>query len=230
MFEEGTGVADLDTGRPPTADDRSGSAASPRRTCPRCGATPAEGAFAPTDTVERWLPGLVPGGDELTVELLLRMRSGLPDYVWPLLGTPPDLGRLTRYFRPEELVEVALAQPDRHPPGDSFRYCNTDYVLLGLVAEKATGTPGWTRCCTNGCWRRRSARHHVPDRPDPDARPAGDRVRGWRRARRTADPGGLAVRGLDGRGDDGDDLETWTGSSTPCWAVGCWPTRPTWRR
>ena len=141
VFEEGTGVADLDTGRPPTADDRF-RIGSITKTYVSALLVQLlrEGAFARTDTVERWLPGLVPGGDELTVELLLRMRSGLPDYVWPLLGTPPDLGRLARYFRPEELVEVALAQPDRHPPGDSFRYCNTDYVLLGLVAEKATGT------------------------------------------------------------------------------------------
>jgi D-alanyl-D-alanine carboxypeptidase len=141
VFEEGTGVADPDSGRPPTADDRF-----------RIGSITKtyvsalllqllrEGAFARTDTVERWLPGLVPGGEELTVDLLLRMRSGLPDYAWPLLGDPPDLHRITRYFRPEDLVEVALAQPDRHPPGESFRYCNTDYVLLGLIAEAATGT------------------------------------------------------------------------------------------
>jgi D-alanyl-D-alanine carboxypeptidase len=141
VFEAGTGVADLDTGRPPTADDRF-----------RIGSITKtyvfallvqllrEGAFARTDTVERWLPGLVPDGDTITVDLLLRMRSGLPDYAWPLLGLPPDLGRVTRYFRPEELVAVALAQPDRNPPGESFRYCNTDYVLLGLIVEKATGT------------------------------------------------------------------------------------------
>jgi D-alanyl-D-alanine carboxypeptidase len=141
LFEGAVGVTDLEAGRPPTADDRF-----------RIGSITKtyvsallvrllrEGAFARTDTVERWLPGLVPGGDTLTVDLLLRMRSGLPDYAWPLLGDPPDLGRLTRYFRPEELVAVALAQPDRNPPGESFRYCNTDYVLLGLIVEQATAT------------------------------------------------------------------------------------------
>jgi D-alanyl-D-alanine carboxypeptidase len=51
------------------------------------------------------------------------------------------MSRVTGYQRPEQLVAVAMAQPDRNPPpGESFRYCNTDYVLLGLIAEKATGT------------------------------------------------------------------------------------------
>jgi D-alanyl-D-alanine carboxypeptidase len=141
VFEGAAGVTDVDGGRPPTADDRF-RIGSITKTYVSALLVQLlrEGAFARTDTVERWLPGLVPAGDEVTVELLLRMRSGLPDYAWPLVGDPPDLGRLTRYYRPEELVEVALAQPDRNPPGQSFRYCNTDYVLLGLIAEAATGT------------------------------------------------------------------------------------------
>jgi D-alanyl-D-alanine carboxypeptidase len=141
VFEGAVGVADLAGGRRPTADDwfRIGSVTKTYVSALLVQLL-REGAFARTDTVEQWLPGLVPGGDELPVELLLRMRSGLPDYVWAILGTPPDMSRVTGYRRPEQLVEVALAQPDRHPPGESFRYCNTDYVLLGLIVEKATGT------------------------------------------------------------------------------------------
>jgi D-alanyl-D-alanine carboxypeptidase len=142
VFEGAAGVADLTDPRPMTADDqvKIGSITKTYVSVLLLQLL-REGAFARTDTVEQWLPGLVPGGADLTVDLLLRMRSGLPDYVWPLLGDPPDLDRLVRrYFRPEELVDVALAQPDRNPPGESYRYCNTDYVLLGLIAEKATGT------------------------------------------------------------------------------------------
>jgi D-alanyl-D-alanine carboxypeptidase len=141
VFEGATGVADLADPRPMTADDqvRIGSITKTYVSVLLLQLL-REGAFARTDTVEHWLPGLVPDGADVTVDLLLRMRSGLPDYVWPLLGDPPDLGNGVRYFRPEELVEVAVAQPDRNPPGESYRYCNTDYVLLGLIVEKATGT------------------------------------------------------------------------------------------
>jgi D-alanyl-D-alanine carboxypeptidase len=141
VFEGAIGLTDLADGRRPTADDwfRIGSVTKTYVSAVLVQLL-REGAFARTDTVEQWLPGLVPGGDQLPVELLLRMRSGLPDYAWAILGTPPDLSRVTGYRRPEQLVEVALAQPDHRPPGESFRYCNTDYVLLGLIAEKATGT------------------------------------------------------------------------------------------
>jgi D-alanyl-D-alanine carboxypeptidase len=36
-------------------------------------------------------------------------------------------------------VAAALAAPDRIEPDSAHRYCNTDYVLLGLVVESATG-------------------------------------------------------------------------------------------
>src|SRR5690348_17646677 len=126
VFEGAIGVTDLADGRRPTADDwfRIGSVTKTYVSAVLVQLL-REGAFARTDTVEQWLPGLVPGGDQLPVELLLRMRSGLPDYAWAILGTPRDLSRVTGYRRPEQLVEVALAQPDRHPPGESFRYCNT---------------------------------------------------------------------------------------------------------
>lgn len=141
VFDGAVGVADLTDGRPMTADDqvRIGSITKTYVTALVLRLI-GEGALAPTDTVERWLPGLVPDGDELTVRLLLGMRSGLPDYVWALLGNPPDLGKLERYYRPAELVQVALAQPDRIRPDTEFRYCNTDYVLLGMLVEEATGT------------------------------------------------------------------------------------------
>ncbi|WP_433425711.1 serine hydrolase domain-containing protein [Microtetraspora malaysiensis] len=91
-----------------------------------------------TDSLDAWLPGLVPASEGITLNHLLRMRSGLPDYVWPVLGDPPDPARLQRYFAPQELVSTALAQPDRWAPGKGRRYSNTDYIILGLIVEEVT--------------------------------------------------------------------------------------------
>lgn len=105
----------------------------------------AEGALSFETTLEQLLPGLVPGGEAITAELLLRMRSGLPDYLGPLLGgdpaagLPPDLSVLQRYWSPGQLVQVALAAPGRQQPDTRYQYCNTDYILLGMLAEQATG-------------------------------------------------------------------------------------------
>jgi D-alanyl-D-alanine carboxypeptidase len=93
-----------------------------------------------SDTVERWLPGLVPGGGRITVRELLGHTSGLADYA----GDPAFLRRTVaqprRRWTPRELVRVALAEGPVARPGERFAYASTNYVLLGLVVEGATGT------------------------------------------------------------------------------------------
>ena len=92
------------------------------------------------DTVERWLPGLVPSGRRITVRQLLAHTSGLADY-----ADDPDFIRRTvaqprRQWTPRELVGVALAEGPVARPGDRFAYASTNYVLLGMVVERVTGT------------------------------------------------------------------------------------------
>ena len=136
VFEDSVGVADLDSPRPLTADDqvRIGSVTKTYVTALVLQLL-AEGVLAADETVEQW----VPDGAGITVELLLRMRSGLPDYVGPVFGDPPDLSALGRYWSPQMLVRYALTGPDRVPPDQRYAYRNTDYVLLGLLVERATG-------------------------------------------------------------------------------------------
>lgn len=43
------------------------------------------------DSVDRWLPGAVPDAAAVTIEHLLGMHSGIPDYLPELLGDPPDV-------------------------------------------------------------------------------------------------------------------------------------------
>ncbi|UED83287.1 serine hydrolase domain-containing protein [Streptomyces profundus] len=91
------------------------------------------------DSVEDWLPGLVPGGQDITIEMLLNHTSGLDDY----LLTPDFLLSLTgqeqRGWQPEELL--AITQPLDPPtaPGESHYYSNANYTALGLIVERATG-------------------------------------------------------------------------------------------
>lgn len=98
----------------------------------------ADGPLSLDDTVERWLPGLVPGGRLITVEQLLRMRSGIPHHVPALLGDPPDTRVYRRYHPPLSLVHAALAADGWHQPDTRHAYSSTNYVLLGLIVERAT--------------------------------------------------------------------------------------------
>jgi D-alanyl-D-alanine carboxypeptidase len=140
VFEGSVGVADIEDPRPIQARDlfRIGSVTK-TYVATLVLQLAEQGALSLGDTVRRWLPGIVPDDERITAGMLLRMRSGLPDYVLPLLGNPPDLSVLNRYSPPEELVQLALTAPGRQAPDAGYRYSNTDYVLLGLIIEKATG-------------------------------------------------------------------------------------------
>jgi D-alanyl-D-alanine carboxypeptidase len=104
-----------------------------------------QGKIALSDPISRYVDG-VPFGDIITLDLLGRMRSGLPDYTetdeflnraYTELPTGPDAFTTT----PRELIDAAFQQPMEFPPGTDFKYSNTNTVLLGMVVEKVTGMP-----------------------------------------------------------------------------------------
>jgi D-alanyl-D-alanine carboxypeptidase len=100
----------------------------------------AEGRLSLQDTVERWLPGILPYGDQVTIRQLLNHTSGIPDNVIePLVILYTLPGGRARAWTPRELVALIADQPLMFPPGTAFAYSNTDYVLAGMIVETATG-------------------------------------------------------------------------------------------
>ena len=112
-----------------------------------------EGVLSLEDTVLRWLddPAVVriPNADSITLRQLLTHTSGIydyqdetdsPFYVDAFFGPGADWARV---WTPPELL--AYADGARHAPyfapGQGVAYANTNYVLLGLVVEAATGRP-----------------------------------------------------------------------------------------
>jgi D-alanyl-D-alanine carboxypeptidase len=92
------------------------------------------------DTFERWVPGLVPDGGRITVRQLLAHTSGLADYADDRDFVRRTVAQPRRRWKPRELVAVALAEGPVARPGERFAYASTNYVLLGMVVERATGT------------------------------------------------------------------------------------------
>lgn len=81
----------------------------------------------------------------VTVEHLLSHRSGIGDYFDEEAGF-----EISEYVMPVPVHELAttedyLAVLDGHPskfaPGERFEYCNGGYVVLALIAERASGMP-----------------------------------------------------------------------------------------
>lgn len=98
-----------------------------------------EGKLSLTDTVEQWLPGLVPGGEKITVRQLLTHTSGLYDYAEDKVFGG-QLANVRKVWAPRRLVALATAHKPLFAPGARWSYSNTGYILLGLIVEKATGS------------------------------------------------------------------------------------------
>ncbi|MEH1126963.1 serine hydrolase domain-containing protein [Micromonospora sp. CPCC 206061] len=102
----------------------------------------SEGRLRLDDTVEAWLPGVVPDGHRITVRHLLNHTSGLYDVVRTLPMPPKQefLDNRWRTWTAAELVARAVANPATfEPPGSAYAYSNTGYLLLGQIVEEATG-------------------------------------------------------------------------------------------
>jgi len=92
------------------------------------------------DPVSKYVPG-VPNGDNITIAELLEMRSGLYNY-----SSAPEVSASldrdpTKVWSPAEVLAIAFARPPNFPPGTAYEYNNTNYALLGLIAEKVDGRP-----------------------------------------------------------------------------------------
>lgn len=81
----------------------------------------------------------VPGADGITIRQLLNMTSGLFDYSSDPAFVTPLITNPTKAWIPQQLVNIAIAHPPVFPPGQQYMYCNTNYILLGLIIEKLTG-------------------------------------------------------------------------------------------
>jgi len=88
------------------------------------------------DPIGKYLPGLVPREDKITIRHLLEMRSGLGAY-----GRNPEF---TKYMEPDPLractpeVLVKFSIENTIEPDREFQYTNVNYILLGMLIEKVT--------------------------------------------------------------------------------------------
>lgn len=81
--------------------------------------------------------------DDVTVEQLLSHTSGIGDYYDEELEADFDEFVLpvpvTELTTTESYLKVLDGHPTKFAPGERFSYCNSGFVLLALVAERASG-------------------------------------------------------------------------------------------
>jgi D-alanyl-D-alanine carboxypeptidase len=123
-----------------------------------------EGTLTLDDTVARWLPGLLPYGDRITIRQLMTDTSGLIDdndltrmatayagYLarvedaklrarLPALAARVRANPATR-VAPIWLIRLAAWQPLLSAPGSEYHHSNIGWNIVGLIAAKAGGKP-----------------------------------------------------------------------------------------
>jgi len=97
-----------------------------------------EGVLALEDPLRRWLPPYPKVDSNITIRQLLAHTSGIFMFwenqkIWDDLIAYRDSA-----FAPETVLGY-LGDP-HFPPGQGFRYSNTNYLLLAMIVTRATGS------------------------------------------------------------------------------------------
>ena len=97
-----------------------------------------EGKLALDAPLARYVPGTTANG--ATVRQALQMTSGIASYTSDafLDALAGDPGRV---WSPTELAALGKGQPPNFAAGKGWEYSNTNYILLGLIAEQVSRTP-----------------------------------------------------------------------------------------
>lgn len=74
----------------------------------------------------------IPNSQQITIEQLLRHRSGLVNYT----DAPSFLKWSDSLRTKEEMINKFVENGTLFKPGEKSRYCNTGYVLLSYIAQK----------------------------------------------------------------------------------------------
>ncbi|WP_194814209.1 serine hydrolase [Nocardia sp. XZ_19_385] len=103
-----------------------------------------DGRIGLDDSVAGWLPdyGIDP---RITVRMILGQTSGLLDYLNGGAGFAPMVGDtyadIRRTWQPPDFVRWATGKPLKFAPGSGWGYSNTNYIVAGMLIERASGLP-----------------------------------------------------------------------------------------
>ena len=98
-----------------------------------------DGILSLEDPLAKWLPAYSEVDGSITLRQLLNHTSGVFQFfsnpkIWKEMERDP-----ARLWTPEQVLSY-LHEP-YFAPGKGFRYSNTNYVLLGMVLQRAIGSP-----------------------------------------------------------------------------------------
>ena len=97
-----------------------------------------QGKLSVDDNITKWLPDFETHGNKVTLRHLLDHTSGITN-----LGQMPELRAMKLMMNPAvtpaDVYKVVNGYPFQFPTGTMEIYSNTNFWLLGLIIEKASG-------------------------------------------------------------------------------------------
>ena len=95
-----------------------------------------QGKLSLLDKVSKFIPGLT-RANEVTIRQLLSHTSGYQDY-WPQDYVPP---LMLQPITATRILDLWAHKPLDFDPGTRWQYSNTNFVIAGVIVEKASGMP-----------------------------------------------------------------------------------------
>ena len=96
--------------------------------------------IATSDVIVKWFPKF-PNADKITVDDLLRMRSGIADFADDTFLADYYHDPLMKLTAAEIIQISADKAKDFTPPNQQTKYCNTNYVLLEEIVRQVADLP-----------------------------------------------------------------------------------------
>lgn len=88
-------------------------------------------------TLADYLPelvGRIENANQISLRMLLQHRSGIPDFI-----DDPKLPWSNLPTNSNEFLKLVLYKPADFKPNSRYRYCNTNYLLIGNILDKILG-------------------------------------------------------------------------------------------
>lgn len=98
-----------------------------------------DGKLSLEDRLSKYFPD-VPNSENITVRQLCNHTSGLFDFEDDEKFDDTVRNKPLAKWTPRQLVDIGISHDPYFAPGHGYHYSNTNFILLGMIIEKVTGS------------------------------------------------------------------------------------------
>ncbi len=124
-----------------------------------------EGKLKLDDALGQFITG-IPNGDRITIRNMLDMTSGIFDFTIDQTFMNKVNADPLMSFSPDDVIEILRRNKADFAPGEKVIYCDTNFILLGVILEKVAKTHAIPYIMENVVVPAMLAQTRFPNSPD----------------------------------------------------------------